>query len=192
MDELFGSGMKLAYLPIYSSVFEYGDETELSNVIRNKVDCPSFNVCVEWAAYYKNVSVFMSDFFFETFSDNGGFVGSNREPLICRIDDGVFSNPQSVMILFYGEPLMKRLNDIFGRVVEAGLYNYWISQFVDDFSISYQHIAIVNPLDEYCSFNLYHMQPAFYLLLMGLCLSVICFVIELLCYRLFDKRGKVY
>ena len=31
-------------------------------------------------------------------------------------------------------------------------------------------IAIVNPLEGYYSFNLYHMQPAFYILLMGWCL----------------------
>jgi hypothetical protein len=91
--------------------------------------------------------------------------------------------------MFYGEPLLKRFNYIFGRVVEAGLYNYWISQFVDEYKILHQHIAIVNPLDEYYSFNLQHVQPAFYLLLMGLCLSVICFVIELFCCRLFNKRS---
>jgi hypothetical protein len=189
MDELFGSGMKLAYDPGHSSVFENGDGTVVSNVRRNKANCPSLEVCVDWALCYKNVSVFLDDYSFEIASDNGFYVGDNGEPLLCRIDDGVFLNTRSVMIMIYGEPLLKRVNEIFGRVVEAGIYKCWISRYVNHEKLLYQRIAIVNPLDEYCSFNLYHMQPAFYLLLMGLCLSVFCFVIELFCYRLFNKRS---
>jgi hypothetical protein len=187
MDELFGSGMKLAYHPAHSSVFENGDETEVSNVRRNKANCPSFKVCVEWAVYYKNVSVFLSDYEFEIESDNGDIVGDSGERLLCGLDDGVYLNTMSVMVMFYGEPLLKRINDILGRVVEAGLYNCWISRFANVFKIAYPHIAIVNPLDEYCSFSIYHLQPAFYLLLMGLCLSVFCFVIELFWYLIFNK-----
>jgi hypothetical protein len=188
MDELFGSGMKLAYHPFLSSVFENGNETDVSNVRRMKANCPSFEDCVNWAQYYKNVSVFLSDYTFKIHSDNGFYVGGNGEPLLCRLDDGVFIDSQSVMIMIYGEPLLKRFNDIFGRVVEAGLYSFWLSQLVNLHKIAFQNIAIINRLGEYYSFNLYHMQPAFYLLLIGLSLSVFCFVIEMFCYRLLNKR----
>jgi hypothetical protein len=77
MDELFVSGMKLAYLPIHSFVFENGNETEVSNVRRLKANCPSFEECVNWAKYYKNVSVFLSDFDFQIRFDNGGYVSGN-------------------------------------------------------------------------------------------------------------------
>jgi hypothetical protein len=188
MDELFVSGMKLAYDPMHSSVFENSNDKDVLNVKRMKANCPSLEVCVNWAKYYKNVSVFMPDYDFQLQSDNGVYVGGNGEPLLYGIDDGVFLNGRSVMIMIYGEPILKRINDIFGRVVEAGLYKFWLSQFVHQYKIENPNIAIVNPLDEYYSFNLYHMQPAFYLLLIGLCLSVFCFVIELFCYRLLNKR----
>jgi hypothetical protein len=188
MDELFGSDMKLAYHPIHSSVFEDGNKTEVSNVRRMKANCPSIEVCINWAKNYKNVSVFLADYNFQKQFDNGAYVGGNGEPLLCRIDDGVFFNVQSVMIMFYGEPLLKRINEVFGRVVEAGLYKFWLSEFLNLYKIETQKKAIINPLDEYYSFNLYHMQPAFYLLLIGFCLSVFCFVIELFCYRLLNKR----
>jgi hypothetical protein len=189
MDELFGSGMKLAYDPGHSCFFEFGDGTEVSNVIRNKANCPSFSVCFNWAKYYKNVSVFLPDFVFELVSYSGDMFGDNGEPLLCRIDDGVFLKTGSVMIMFYGEPLLKRVNEIIGRVVEAGLYNHWYSLTLNQVQIYFQRKSIVNPLDEYYSFNLYHMQPAFYLLLFGLCLSVFCFVIELFCFRLCSKSS---
>jgi hypothetical protein len=188
MDELYVSRMKFGYHPAHRFFFEIGNGTEESNVRRMKADCPSFDVCMSWAKYDKNVSVYLSDSEFQFQTDNGDLVGGNGEPLLCRIDDGVFFSIQAVMIMFYGDPLLKRINEIFGRVLEAGLYKFWLSWLMNLYNIKHQKIAIVNPLDEYWSFSLYHMQPAFYLLLIGLCLSVFCFVFELLCYRLLNKR----
>jgi hypothetical protein len=153
-----------------------------------KANCPSLKDCVNWALDYKNVSVFLADNIFQIQSDHGNYAGGNGEPLMCKVDDGVFLNVQSVMIMFYGEPLLNRINEIFGRVVEAGLYKFWLYKLPNHFKVLYKKIAIVNPLDEYYSFNLYHMQPAFYLLLIGLCLSVICFAIELFFFGLLNKR----
>jgi HKD family nuclease len=61
MDELFTSGIKLAYPPEYSFIFENGDETELSTVQKNLANCQSFGICVDWAMYQKNVSLLLVD-----------------------------------------------------------------------------------------------------------------------------------
>jgi hypothetical protein len=82
---------------------------------------------------------------------------------------------------------MGRVNDIIDRVVEAGLYNYWISLEFNLCKIEYRKISIVNVLDDYYSFNLYHLQTVFYLLLMGWCLSAVCFVFEVLYNRVLSK-----
>jgi len=83
---------------------------------------------------------------------------------------------------------MRRVNDIFNRVVEASLYNYWISLNMNIFKLYSRKIAIVYPFSGYYNFNLYHIQPAFYLFLMGLCLSVLCFFVEVLYNRVLKKR----
>jgi len=83
---------------------------------------------------------------------------------------------------------MKRVTEIIDRVVEAGIYNYWISLSMNLRKLHSRKLAIFHPLDEYYSFNLYHMQPAFYFLLMGWCLSVLCFMFEKLYNRVFSKR----
>jgi hypothetical protein len=180
MDELFASGIKLAYPPGYSNFFENVDEAEKLNVERNRVNCPLFWVCVEWAKYQKNMSVLIADQFAEIDYANGNFVGETSGPLLCRLEDGVVSNIDLTMLMLHGDPLLTRVREIIDRVLEAGVYNYWFSLHIHRLKLLSQKIAIVQQLDEYYSFNLYHMQPAFYLLLMGWCLSVLCFMAEVL------------
>ena len=182
--ELLASGINLAYPPEYSFIFESGDETELSKLERNRANCPSYDVCVNWAKYHKNVSILMVDRLAEV-----KFLGENSEPLVCRLDDGIVYSYGQAMVMFHGDPLLKRINEIIDQVVEAGLYNYWISLNMHGRKILSRKIAIVHPFDGYYSFNLYHMQPAFYLLLMGWCISVLFFMVEFLYGRVLSK-GK--
>jgi hypothetical protein len=91
------------------------------------------------------------------------------------------------MMMLHGDPLMRRVNEIIDRVKEAGLYNHWISLELNKLKTKYQKITIVQPLNQYYSFNLYHMQTAFYLILMGWCLSALCFMVEVLYNRVLSK-----
>jgi hypothetical protein len=67
--------------------------------------------------------------------------------------------------MFNRDPLIRWVNKIINRVVEAILYNYCISLRINYLKLLSRKIAIVHPLDEYYSFKLYHMQPAYHLLL---------------------------
>jgi hypothetical protein len=51
----------------------------------------------------------------------------NSEPLVCWLEDGVVFKTGLSMIMFHGDPLMKRVTEIIDRVLEAVLYNCWIS-----------------------------------------------------------------
>jgi hypothetical protein len=187
MEELFASGIKLAY-PNYSFIIEGGEKTELSKIVSNRVICPSFNVCIKWLENEKNLSVLLSDRFADDLYANGDFVGNKSERLACMLEDGIFFRYGQSMFMFHGDPLMSRVNYIIDRVVEGGLYNQWVSKSLHYGKLISRKIAIVLPLDEYYSFNLYHMQPAFLLLLMGWCLSVLSFIVELLYNRILSKR----
>jgi hypothetical protein len=186
-DELFDSRNMVAYPPGQSYIFQNGDEHEAINVNKNLANCPSYEVCMDWARYRKNVSILMADKDAEKLYADGYFIGENSEPLVCGLEDGVVFNTGLTMVMFSGDPLMRRVNEIIDRVFEAGIYNYWISLRMNIYKLKSQRIALVHPLGEYYSFNLYHMQPAFYLFLMGLCISVLCFVIEVLCNHILRK-----
>ena len=187
-DELYESGIKLCYEPSYNYIFENGDETEISNVQRNRSNCESYMVYVDWAIYHRNVSVLLPDLIADSFFGRRYIFGENSEPLLCRLEDVVVYNNDLRIVMLKGDPLLRRISEIIDRVVEAGFYNFWISQgqYLD--KVEYQIMGIVNQLDGYYSFNLYHMQPAFYIRLMGWCLSAFCFMFELLYNRHLRKR----
>jgi hypothetical protein len=187
MDELSASGIMPELPPEFYYVSEYSDETEAKNVQKNRVKCPSREICMSWAKYQKNVSILLADIEADFFYASGDLIGEESKPLVCRLEDGVVYNIGHSMIMFHGDPLLKRVTEIIDRVFEAGLYKYWISQMIYRYKLQSKRIAIVHPLDGYYSFNLYHMQPAFYLLLMGWCLSAFCFVIEVLSNRILSK-----
>jgi hypothetical protein len=183
MEDLYASGIKLAYSPDYNFIFENGDETEVSRLQRNLVKCTSYVSCANWAMYHRNVSVLLSDILVELNYAVGNFLSENSEPLICRLDDGVVFSSGLTMLMFHGDALMRRINEILERVVEAGIYTHWNSKHIEFLQSDSRKKGFVHPLDGYYSFNLYHMQPAFYLLLMGWCLSALCFIVEVLYNR---------
>jgi hypothetical protein len=187
-DELFASGIKLAYPQEYNFIFIVGDEKDALKVQNNRANCSFREVCMNWAIHQKNVSVLMSDTTAEMSYATGGLIGENSERLLCRLEDGAVLSTGISMLMYHGEPLLRRVTEIIDRVFQAGLYKYWASLYVHSLKIDSRKIAIVHPLDGYYSFNLYHMHPAFYLLLMGCCLSALCFMMELLFKRVLTKR----
>jgi hypothetical protein len=118
---------------------------------------------------------------------NGNFVGENSEPLLCKLQEGPFLQCGSTMLMFHGDPLLRRFTEIIDRVIEAGLYNFWISMTMHRIKIKSRKMSLVHPLDGYYSFNLYHMQPAFFILLMGSGLCSFCFMVEFWCNRVLRK-----
>jgi hypothetical protein len=188
MDELYELGIKLYYLPDFSFIFENDKDTEVSKEQKNLANCPIYLDCIDWAKYHKNVSILFSDLDMELYYAEGDMLGENSEPLLCGLEDGVVYNDGLRMIMLQGDPLLRRITEIIDRVFESGLYNLWISQYMNKVKLETGEISLVHPLDGYHSFNLYHMQPAFSLLLMGWCFSALCFMFESLYNRVLSKR----
>ena len=125
-DKLYKSDIKL-YEPQFF-FFENVGETEVLKVQRSRAICPSYRFTVDWAMYHKNVWILFSDRYPEIYYAIGDMLGENSEPLKCRLEDEVVYSDGLRMIMLQGGSLMKRVTEIVDRVVEAGLYNYWISQ----------------------------------------------------------------
>jgi hypothetical protein len=189
IDELYASGIKLAYSPEYNFIFENFDERKVSKFKTNLVKCRMDTECWEWTMIHKNVSVLVSDYWVEILVAIGGFLGENSEPLICSLEDGIIFSSGLSMIMFHGDLLMRRVSEIIDRLVQSGIYSQLDVPHIEYLKLISRKIGIFHPLDGYYSFNLSHMQPAFYLLFMGWCLSAFCFMIEVLYNRVFGQKS---
>jgi len=133
------------------------------------------------------VSILLREEWFDVTYAAGDYIDEDSKPLLCKLEDGLVYTSGLSMVMLYGDPLLRRVTEIIDRVFEAGIYKYWNSLKMHQLKLDARKIPIVLQLEDFYSFSLYHMQPAFYLLLMGWCLSAICFMIELLYRRVISK-----
>jgi hypothetical protein len=188
LDELFASGIKFFYTLEFEDLFSNSVEKEESNVEMKFADCESFHHCFSWAVYGKNVSILMREEWFDVTNAAGDFLEEDSKPLLCKLEDGLVYTSGLSMVMLYGDPQLRRVTEITDRVFQAGIYKHWNSLLLHQIKLDARKIRIVLQLEDYYSFNMFHMQPAFYLLLMGWCLTAICFMIELLYHRIISKR----
>jgi hypothetical protein len=90
---------------------------------RKFVNCPTYTLCADWARYQKNISVFVFDISADFLYATGDYIGKDFKPMVCSLVDGVIIPYSLTMLMFHRDSLMKRVNEIIDRVVEAGLYN---------------------------------------------------------------------
>jgi len=177
---LYESGIKFYYPPDLEHFFENSDDLEVPEVQRNRANFSMFEEYINWAAHHQNTSVLLGELNTEVHFALGHYIGENSERLLCSLENGVVYTDGLRMAMLQGDPLKRRVSEIIDRVVEAGIYNYWISQKMNWIKSLFHKKSLAHPFDGYHSFKLYHMQPVFYILLMGWCLSASCFIVELL------------
>jgi hypothetical protein len=178
MDQLLGSDMKFSYVPEYRFILEQSNDPNVVTILKNSIDFVSVSDSLDWVLKYKNLSVILDDLSVQEMYGRGELIDDNYKPLLCQIEDGVIKRTGYAMIMLHGNALLLRVNEILRRVLEAGLYTKWWETHQHVAKIQSQKIGISRPIDEYYSFSLYHMQPAFYLLLIGCGLSVAGFMVE--------------
>ena len=125
------------------------------------MNCPKSG-CLHWAKHHKNILILLDDLIVEMYFHY--ILGENSELFLCRLEDGVVYNDGLRLVMMKGDPLMIRVNEIIDRVVHAGFCNYRISRYKHRVKLLSRKITNVHPLDGYYSFNVHHMQPAFFLL----------------------------
>jgi hypothetical protein len=96
------------------------------------------------------------------------------------------------MIMRVGDPLLERINEIIQRVVEAGMFMQWKKSLFDKIKIRSGTLHSYSLLDDYNSFTLEHMQPAFYMMLMGFCISTVIFLLEVANHHIVHLRSSVF
>jgi hypothetical protein len=105
LEGLFASGTKLAYPPEYSFIFVNADETEISKVKRIRANCQSYNFLQTVQNIRRIFELWSAICLLKT-------IGLLLENMVV-LRNGL------TMIIFHGDPLMRRVNGIIDHVVEA-------------------------------------------------------------------------
>jgi hypothetical protein len=134
---------------------------------------------VKWAYVYKNISLILDELSIEERYFSSSLMDENSKPLLCRLEDGIVMYGDSVMMMRMGDPLLERINDIIDSVVEAGIFMQWKKSHFDNMKVRAGAIRSNIPVNNYHSFAMEHMLPAFYLLLMGYAVSTSIFILEI-------------
>jgi hypothetical protein len=69
----------------------YIHRLEELKVQANRANCPSFEVCLDWGKYQKNMSILLVDTYVEMFYDDVDLFTQNSKPLVCSLEEGVIS-----------------------------------------------------------------------------------------------------
>jgi len=177
LEELARSDMKLGFSYKEDVFYQDRTDSQARRILAKKVECSASDACYIWAKKYKNMSILTSDLLYKFQSANNPSYDTSSNSL-CQIEDGVVERGPIVMVLPKGSALLDRINDIIFRVVESGVFGEWV-KMTDHIQMVKEKASFPGGLsDEYYKLSLEHLQSAFYLLLIGYCLSFVIFVTE--------------
>jgi hypothetical protein len=165
--------------------------------------CPNTSVCLKWAHDYKNISIILEEVDTEEKYSTPSLMDENSKALICPLADGVMMiicpladgvmmTLLIAMIMRVGDPLLERIDEIIQRVVEARIFMQWKKSHFDKVKLGSGTLHSYSILDDYHSFTLEHMQPAFSMLLMDFCISTLILLLELTYHRVIHLRSSVF
>jgi len=184
IDQMLDSEIKYGYYPLFDDVYLVSGDANSGTILRNRIKCPVFQVCLKWAYMYKNISLILDELSVEERFSSSSLMDENARPLICSLEDGIIMYVNNVMMLHKGDPRLERINDIIQKVVEAGIFMQWKTSHFESMKIRAGAIRVYSPLSNFYGFNIKHVTPAFCLLLIGFGVSILMFILELAFYRI--------
>ncbi|KAJ9597408.1 hypothetical protein L9F63_011729 [Diploptera punctata] len=185
LDELYTQNLDHILLPGHEAYFRDVSDIQSKTVLKNRKACndlTSCNLSLRKSAKFRNISVIWSEGLMK-YMILDGLVDKAGKPLLCTFFGSTVSTTNTVMYLVKGSPLLQRVNDVISRVIEAGMYYQWVEMFYHGLQIKARVIGLASLADDYYNLNMEHMQSPFYLLLIGLCIALVIFIVELCRYH---------
>jgi hypothetical protein len=188
LEEMLKSDKIFGFFHYFKMIFLTTSDTVSSAIVRDAVQCPDETTCFIWAAVYHNISTLATDFDIEIYRAGENWTDKNNRPLLCEMDGGVVRTFDFAITVSKGSVLLEFLNDVIGRLVEAGIFMHIKKRSFDKLKIKAK-LDIPNFDDTYFAINMRHVQAAFYFLMLGYVLAVVCFVSEIMWHR-YRSKGR--
>ena len=181
-DKIFG------FDQYFEMFFPKTSDPVYSAIVRNAVQCPDQTTCFIWAAVYQNISTLTTDSDIEIYRARENWTDKNNRPLLCEMDGGFVRTVDFAIAVFKGSVLLEFLDDVIGRLVEAGISMHIMKRRFDKLKRK-ATLDIPNFDDTYFDINIRHVQTAFYFLILGYVLAAACFVTEIMWHR-YRSKGR--
>lgn len=174
VDELVESDLIYAFNYVIDKFFT----KDFLQKLKPRLQCEPFK-CLDYVATHDNYATFCGRALLAYIVD--GLVKQEGKHEIYAFQDDSFQL-NSVMLLQKGNHLLDRINVVMTHTVEAGLPNQFLKRVMDARKIEAGTLALEDMSDEYCALSLNHLQGSFFFLLIGLAVSLVMFLFELLKY----------
>jgi hypothetical protein len=182
IQELLRTDLPYGFDPQCDSMFNDTGDGVMKTILQHRIPCSPYTTCMDWVAYHRNFSTPSTDNIVDYFTAIK-YVDNQGKPLVCAIKEEYYSG-NNVIHIMKGNPLFQLVNQIVGRIVEAGIFNQWTKELLDSLKLKKGVTSLWTLQDEYYSLSLVHVQSAFWFLCAGLALATAVFVAQLcLCQR---------
>lgn len=173
---------------IINSEMEYGIPSTIATVItdltgyryRNLLYCDDHKACQNRIAFKRDFSYIYSTLSME-FIIAARYMDGNGKQLICSFEE-IISSQLITMPVPKGYVMSDRFNKIILHLLQAGIIDQWFRDIKYTTFLSSTAKTTLSR-GEYIKLSLMHMQSAVYILLLGIILSLIVFLSEILFCR---------
>jgi hypothetical protein len=186
------SEKKFGFNSLYKYFFTDTSDPVDSAIVKDAAHCPDEATCFIWAAVYHNISTVIKDWNMETYLSMGNWTGENDRPLLCELEGGIVIKLDFAMKVSKGFPFFELIDNALSHIVECGIFMHIKKTGFGQIKME-SMLDIPTFADTYNAISVGHLQTAFYLLILGYVLAVVCFVTEIMWHRYRSKgRGRTW
>jgi hypothetical protein len=187
VDQMLKSGKKFGFNWGYASLFNDTLDVIDSAILKNALQLPDEVLCFIWATVYHNMSTVLHELEMENYRGRRNWTDENNRPLLCELEDGVIRLFDAAISARKGSPFFAIIDDVLGHIIEGGIFLHILKRYFEKEKIESRYHTHTFA-DTYYVISINHLQTAFYFLMLGYVLAVVCFVTEVTWYR---YRSKV-
>jgi hypothetical protein len=178
IDQMLKSEKKFGLIWRYASVFNDSPDDVDSAILKDALKFQDKVQCFVWATVYHNMSTVLNELEMENNRGRRNWTDENNRPLICELEDGVVRSVDSAISVRKGSPFYAIIDDVLGHIIEGGIFLRIIKRNFEKYKIVSKYHTLTFA-DTYYAMSISHLRTAFYLLMLGYVVSVVCFVTEI-------------
>ena len=187
VEQMLKSKLKFGFPHSYYLMFPDTSDPVDSEIRKNALVYSNVRTGRKWASIYHNFSTILNDMEIEVHRVMGIWSDEKNRPLLCELEDGVVRTINFAILFRKRSPFFEIIGDVVGHIVEGGILLHIMKLFNGQVYLESKYDSPTFD-NSYFDISISHLQTAFYLLMLGYVLALVCFMTEIMWHR---YRSKV-